>query len=117
MLSCESLTPHCIGSLGNAYSERCGQFASHLWRGTTDLDPHGGFFLFIVDQRSPYNAILGKPILNVIQAIVSTYHLVMKFLIGTNGVGINRGDQAFNQECYAMATKAVGKAHQVSTIY
>ena len=42
------------------------------------------FFLvdfLLVDQPSAYNAIIGQPTLNSIQAIVSTYHLAMKFPI------------------------------------
>ena len=33
----------------------------------------------LVDQPSTYNAIIGRPILNALRAVVSTYHLAMKF--------------------------------------
>ncbi|GFZ13671.1 hypothetical protein Acr_23g0020560 [Actinidia rufa] len=35
--------------------------------------------LFVVDCPSPYNAILGRPTLGGIKAIISTYHLKLKF--------------------------------------
>ena len=47
----------------------------------------------LVDQPSVYNAIIGRPTLNALRAIVFTYHLAMKFLVG-NLVGEVRGDQA-----------------------
>ncbi|KAL2230952.1 UNVERIFIED_CONTAM: hypothetical protein Sindi_1689600, partial [Sesamum indicum] len=40
----------------------------------------------IVDIPSAYNMILGRPALNVFQAIVSTYHMKLKFPAGS-GVG------------------------------
>ncbi|XP_022853969.1 uncharacterized protein LOC111375383 [Olea europaea var. sylvestris] len=46
----------------------------------------------VVRVSMAYNAILGRPLLNKIKAIVSTFHLAMKFPT-SNGVGIVRGDQ------------------------
>ncbi|XP_072078047.1 uncharacterized protein [Arachis hypogaea] len=40
----------------------------------------------IVDCRSPYNIILGRPTLNAFNAIVSTVHLCVKFLSQDNKV-------------------------------
>ena len=34
---------------------------------------------FVVDYSSAYNAILGRPTLNSWKAIISTYHLMIKF--------------------------------------
>ena len=45
----------------------------------------------IVDAPSAYNMLLGKPSLNAIRAIPSTYHMVIKFPM-ENGVGMVRGD-------------------------
>lgn len=47
----------------------------------------------IVDCPSTYNAILGKPMLNKMKAVTSTYHLLIHFLT-EEGVGEVRGDQA-----------------------
>ncbi|GAV58379.1 hypothetical protein CFOL_v3_01913, partial [Cephalotus follicularis] len=46
----------------------------------------------VVDRPSPYNAIIGRPGLNLMEAIVSTRHLLMKFPTRF-GVGEARGDQ------------------------
>ncbi|XP_022858982.1 uncharacterized protein LOC111379774 [Olea europaea var. sylvestris] len=46
----------------------------------------------VVRVSMAYNAILGRPLLNKIKAIVSTFHLAMKFPT-SNGVGVVRGDQ------------------------
>ncbi|GAV87658.1 LOW QUALITY PROTEIN: hypothetical protein CFOL_v3_31084, partial [Cephalotus follicularis] len=46
----------------------------------------------VVDTPSPYNAIIGRPGLNLLEAIVSTRHLLMKFPTRF-GVGEVRGDQ------------------------
>ena len=46
----------------------------------------------IVDYPSPYNTIIGRPTLNKIRAVTSTYHLLVKFpMVG--GIGILRWDQ------------------------
>ena len=58
----------------------------------------------IVDAPSSYNILLGRPSLNVIRAIPSTYHMVIKFLI-VNGVGMVRGDQRVARECYSASMK------------
>ena len=39
--------------------------------------------LLVVDQPSAYNAILGRPTLNDMRAVTTTYHLTMKFLISS----------------------------------
>ena len=70
----------------------------------------------LVDQPSTYNAIIGRPTLNAIRAIVSTYHLVIKFLV-RDLVGEVRGDQAESQQCYAMSTRVAEKHKMVNTIF
>ena len=46
----------------------------------------------IVDAPSAYNVLLGRPSLNAIKAIPSTYYMMIKFPT-TKGVGMIQGDQ------------------------
>ncbi|GAV58303.1 hypothetical protein CFOL_v3_01837, partial [Cephalotus follicularis] len=62
----------------------------------------------VVDTPSPYNAIIGRPGLNLIEAIVSTRHLLMKFPTRF-GVGEARGDQQAARQCYKTAIMDKGK--------
>ena len=66
----------------------------------------------IVDAPSAYNILLGRPSLNAIRAIPSSYHMVIKFPIA-NGVGMVRGDRRVARECYSasMKQKAVGSIY------
>ncbi|KAK3036832.1 hypothetical protein RJ639_031310 [Escallonia herrerae] len=48
---------------------------------------------------SAYNAILGRTALNQLRAVVSTYHMKMKFPT-ENGVGEVKGDQVVARQCY-----------------
>ena len=58
----------------------------------------------IVDAPSAYNVLLGRPYLNAIKAILSAYHMVIKFPT-INGVGMVRGDQRVARECYSASMK------------
>ena len=53
----------------------------------------------VVDCSFAYNAILGCPTLNSWKAVISTYHLTIKFPT-KYGVGEVREDQVAVQECY-----------------
>ena len=53
----------------------------------------------VIDCLSAYNAILGRPTLNLWKAVTSTYQLMIKFPI-EYGVGEVRGDQVAVCECY-----------------
>ena len=66
----------------------------------------------IVEAPSAYNMLLGRPSLNAIRAIPSTYHMVVKFPM-ENGVGMVRGDQRIAKECYlaSMKQKVVDSVH------
>ncbi|GMN49655.1 hypothetical protein TIFTF001_018818 [Ficus carica] len=60
----------------------------------------------IVDRPSIYNVILGRPTLNALKAMVSTYHLAMKFPTG-DGIGVFRGNQEGARKCYMEAVNKV----------
>ena len=58
----------------------------------------------VIKAPSTYNAILDRPGLNALRAVVSTYHLKLKFPTG-QGVGEVKGDQALARHCYSIALK------------
>ena len=58
----------------------------------------------IVDAPFSYNVLLGRPSLNAIKSISSTYHMVIKFPT-INGVGMVRGDQRVARQCYSASMK------------
>ncbi|GAV58330.1 hypothetical protein CFOL_v3_01864 [Cephalotus follicularis] len=62
----------------------------------------------VVDTPSPYNAIIGRPGLNLLEVIVFTRHLLMKFPTRF-GVGEVRGDQQVVRQCYKTAIMDKGK--------
>ena len=53
----------------------------------------------VVDYSSAYNAIIGRPTLNLWKVVTSIYHLMIKFPI-EYGVGELRGNQVAACECY-----------------
>ncbi|KAK2997629.1 hypothetical protein RJ639_025207 [Escallonia herrerae] len=57
-----------------------------------------------IDVKSSYNEILGRTGLNKLQAVASTYHLIMKFPTST-GVGLVKGDQILARRCYVASCK------------
>ena len=58
----------------------------------------------IVDAPSAYNMLLGWPSLNTIRAILSAYHMAIKFHTA-NGVRMVRGNQRVARECYLASMK------------
>ena len=55
--------------------------------------------LLVVDSPSFYNVIIGRPTLNCLKAVTSTYCVKVKFLI-EQGIGEITGDQVLTRECY-----------------
>ena len=53
----------------------------------------------VADLPTPYNMIIGRPALNRIKAVASTYHQKVKFQIGDGRVGVMSGDQVKPREC------------------
>ncbi|KAK3002518.1 hypothetical protein RJ639_020866 [Escallonia herrerae] len=62
----------------------------------------------VVKVPSAYNGILGRPALNPLQAVVSTYHLKMKFPT-EHGVGEVKGDQTTTRQCYMASCRLKNK--------
>ncbi|KAK2996935.1 hypothetical protein RJ639_026503 [Escallonia herrerae] len=62
----------------------------------------------VVKVPSAYNAILGRPALNRLQAVVSTYHLKMKFST-EHGIGEVKGDQTTARQCYVTSCRSKNK--------
>ena len=58
----------------------------------------------IVDAPSAYNMLLGRPSLNAIKSIPSTYHMIIKFPT-IHMVGMVRRDQRVSRECYTASMK------------
>ena len=73
----------------------------------------------MVKCPSVYNVILGRPALNSLKAITSTYHLAIKFST-ERGVGVVCDDQFEARKCYATTVKDKRKVeevmHVVSTV-
>ncbi|KAL5573653.1 hypothetical protein UlMin_023250 [Ulmus minor] len=68
----------------------------------------------VVDCPSSYNAIIGHPTLNVIRAVTSTYHLLVKFpTIG--GIGILKGNQQASRDIYEATNRSLN-THRINVI-
>ena len=65
----------------------------------------------VVQTLSAYNAILGRPFPSGIRGVLSIYHNVLKFPVGTK-VGEVRGDQQAAQTCYAVSANPAALAKQ-----
>jgi hypothetical protein len=68
----------------------------------------------VVNYPSAYNAIIGRPTLNRLRAVTSTYHLLLKFPT-EHGIGEVRGDQVAARECYFASLGSEGQ-NQTMTI-
>uniref|UniRef100_A0A2N9IDH1 RNase H type-1 domain-containing protein n=1 Tax=Fagus sylvatica TaxID=28930 RepID=A0A2N9IDH1_FAGSY len=68
----------------------------------------------VVNCPSAYNAIIGRPTLNRLRAVTSTYHLLLKFPT-EHGIGEVRGDQVVARECY-LASLGSGGQNQTMTL-
>ncbi|CAA0829055.1 Unknown protein, partial [Striga hermonthica] len=53
----------------------------------------------VVGAESSYNIIMGRTSLNAFQAVLSTYHMMIKYPMGEN-VGEIAGDQLTSRSCY-----------------
>ncbi|RZR72597.1 hypothetical protein BHM03_00014884 [Ensete ventricosum] len=57
----------------------------------------------VVELPSAYTVIIGRPSLNKLRAIISTYHYNMKFSTSA-GIGEVRSDLRESRQCYLAAT-------------
>ncbi|GAV72537.1 hypothetical protein CFOL_v3_16025 [Cephalotus follicularis] len=85
--------------------------------GTAPCQTQVEMTFLVVDIPSPYNAIVGRPGLNLLEAIVSMRHLLMKFPTRF-GVGEVRGDQEAARQCYktAISDKGKGKVLPIANV-
>ncbi|XP_065004107.1 uncharacterized protein LOC135636345 [Musa acuminata AAA Group] len=63
----------------------------------------------VVDLPSAYNVILGRPTLNKLKAVVSTYHRAIKFLTLV-GVGVSQSDPRESRQCYLTSVTLLEKS-------
>ncbi|KAL0440092.1 UNVERIFIED_CONTAM: hypothetical protein Slati_2492200 [Sesamum latifolium] len=66
----------------------------------------------VVDMPSAYNLILGRPTLNIFQAVISTNHMKMKFPLGDK-IGEVQGDQYTAWKCYVEVIKSSTRKMEV----
>ncbi|GAV68093.1 LOW QUALITY PROTEIN: hypothetical protein CFOL_v3_11596, partial [Cephalotus follicularis] len=76
--------------------------------GTAPRQTQVQIMFLVVDTPSLYNAIVGCPRLNLIEAIVSMRHLLVKFPTRFGVVEV-RGDQQVARQCYKTAIMDKGK--------
>ncbi|XP_075494850.1 uncharacterized protein LOC142532435 [Primulina tabacum] len=87
-----------FGFAGHAvYPE--GEITLPLTIGSGDLRKTVMTVFTIVDAPSSYNVILGRPAMNEMRAVASTYHQKIKFPI-RGQVGEVKGDQPSSRKCY-----------------
>uniref|UniRef100_A0A2N9H4Y6 Uncharacterized protein n=1 Tax=Fagus sylvatica TaxID=28930 RepID=A0A2N9H4Y6_FAGSY len=65
----------------------------------------------VVDCPSAYNVIIGRPTLNRLRAVTSTYHLLVRFPT-EHGIGEMKGDQAIARECYLTSVNVFAWSHE-----
>ncbi|XP_073025322.1 uncharacterized protein [Primulina eburnea] len=94
----ESVETSLSGFAGPAvYPE--GEIILALTLGTQELRKIVMTIYIVVDVPSSYNIILGRPAINELKAVTSTYHQKIKFPVGDQ-VGEVRGDQSSSRKCY-----------------
>ncbi|RDX90527.1 hypothetical protein CR513_27598, partial [Mucuna pruriens] len=93
-------------------------------RGTVELDTIFGEdsntkvipnLYTVVEAEASYNIIMGRPALNRLKAIVSTYHLCMKYPIG-GGVGSVWAHSNMARRCYEDSLRVGQRMSAVNTL-
>ncbi|XP_039687900.1 uncharacterized protein [Medicago truncatula] len=80
--------------------------------GTGDQQKSIKIRYLVINAPSSYNAIIGRPSINLLDAFVSTKHLMMKYPLDNGRVGVIRGDQKIARECYHASLKLGGKGRE-----
>ncbi|XP_072061966.1 uncharacterized protein [Arachis hypogaea] len=73
----------------------------------------------IVDCISPYNIILGRPALNMFRAVISTFHLYVKFQAQNGRIATIHSDRQQARQCYNSSLKRSDtrqKQHEVKAV-
>ncbi|KAL0309202.1 UNVERIFIED_CONTAM: hypothetical protein Sradi_5862500 [Sesamum radiatum] len=91
------------GFVGEVVHSR-GMISLPLTLGETPLGMAHVLKFLVVDIPSAYNVILGRPTLNAFQAVVSTYHMKIKFLVNS-GVGEVQANTLQARKCYIETIK------------
>ncbi|XP_073016710.1 uncharacterized protein [Primulina eburnea] len=100
----EAVETALFGFAGHAvYPE--GEIVLPLTLGSRDIKKTVMTTFTVVDSPSSYNIILGRPAMNELRAVASTYHQKIKFPVG-NQVGEVRGDQPSSRKCYVEGIRA-----------
>ncbi|XP_073041966.1 uncharacterized protein [Primulina eburnea] len=76
-----------------------GEIALPLTLGTGDLRKTVMTVFTVVDAPSSYNIILGRPVMNEMRGLTSTYHQKIKFPV-RGQVGEVKGDRPSSRRCY-----------------
>ncbi|XP_073045532.1 uncharacterized protein [Primulina eburnea] len=115
----ETVETALFGFAGHAvYPE--GEIALPLTLGTGDLRKTVITTFTVVDAPSSYNVIIGRPAMNEMRAVASTYHQKIKFPV-KGQVGEVKGDQPSSRRCYGETVRidqkkarreGKGKEHQ-----
>ncbi|VFR01048.1 unnamed protein product [Cuscuta campestris] len=93
-----------LSSFTGASIEAEGQITLPVTLGSGNRTVTKQMRFLVVDIKCVHNAILGRPKINQVRAIISMAHLCMKFYT-SNGIGEERGDQKNARSCYLEAVK------------
>ncbi|XP_021761167.1 uncharacterized protein LOC110725999 [Chenopodium quinoa] len=70
----------------------------------------------VINSPSPYNVIMGRPLIHKIGGVVSTYHLAMAYTTDEGRSAKLRGSQKKAQQCYITSLKQPAKTRQQPTL-
>ncbi|XP_075500187.1 uncharacterized protein LOC142538772 [Primulina tabacum] len=100
----EAVETALFGFAGHAvYPE--GEITLPLTLGAGELRKTVMTFFTVVDAPSSYNIILGRPAMNEMRVVASTYHQKIKFPV-RGQVGEVKGDQPSSRKCYGETVRA-----------